>query len=65
MTSSELKNFVFVSIISADNDEFSEAVKQEILTRYNENKENWEYILQPIEDKEIRDRYIKLFNETH
>lgn len=57
-----LKNLVFVSIISADNDRYTEEVKQEILRRYDLCRErgtlDWEYILEELEDK---DRYIKIF----
>lgn len=61
---SELKNFLYVSIISADNDEYglSEDDKQEIMRRYKESK-NWEYILEPIEDNKQRETLIRIFNE--
>ena len=63
---SEFKNFLYVSIISADNDEFglSEDDKQEIMRRYKESK-NWEYILEPIEDDKQRETLIKIFNEKN
>ena len=56
----ELKNFLFVSLISAENDSLTEEVKQAIISRFNEerdkNKEwneyNWEYILEPLGDEE-------------
>lgn len=63
MEKDELKRFVYVSIISADNDEFSEDVKQEILSRFDENKDinqDWEYVLEPIEDIDKRNRLISL-----
>lgn len=48
----QLKNFIFVSLISADNYEYSEDIKQEIMYRYNvcENADfmDWEYILEPL-----------------
>lgn len=73
MNDDSLKYFVFASIISADNDEFTEEVKQEIISRFDEqipdkaakdakevsnawNELNWEYILEPIGDKEKIDR---------
>lgn len=61
---SELKNFLYVSIISADNDEYglSEDDKQEIMRRYKESK-NWEYILEPIKDEKQREMLIRIFNE--
>lgn len=57
----ELRNFVFVSIISADNDEFnlSEEDKQEILKRHKEDSDNWAHILEPIKDEEQRERLIR------
>ena len=61
---SELKNLVYVSIISADNDEFglSEDDKQEIMARYKMGS-TWEYTLEPIKDKKVRKRLIELFEE--
>ena len=52
---SELKNFIYVSIISADNDEFglSEEDKQEIISRHKLGS-SWEYTLEPIKDKKKR-----------
>jgi hypothetical protein len=54
-----LKNFVYVSIISADNDKYPEEVKQEIIRRYhNSETKDWHYILDPLgEDKY---KYIKI-----
>jgi hypothetical protein len=48
----ELKNFLFASIISADNDEFTEDQKQEVMRRYDLTKGNpdWEFILQPVDE---------------
>lgn len=64
MSEESLKYFVFASIISADNDEFSEDVKQEIISRYNSDEKwednDWEYVLEPIEDIEKRNRLISL-----
>lgn len=48
MTTGQLKNLIFVSIISADNYEYPEEVKQEILRRHKEQRGNWEYILEPL-----------------
>lgn len=60
----QLKNLVYVSIISADNDEFglSEDDKQEIMKRYKES-DNWGYILEPIKNEEQRKLLIDLFDE--
>lgn len=64
MSEESLKYFVFASIISADNDEFSEDVKQEIISRYNSDEKwednDWEYVLEPIEDVDKRNRLISL-----
>ena len=58
----ELKNFVYVSIISADNDEFglTEDDKQEIIRRYN-LEESWDNILEPIKDEKQREMLIDFF----
>lgn len=63
-----LKCLVFANIISADNDKYTEEVKQEVLKRHKELSAgkntlspdvDWEYILEPIgEDK---DKYVELF----
>ena len=57
-------NFLYISIISADNDEYglSEDDKQEIMSRYKKSK-NWEYILEPIKDEKQRKTLIRIFNE--
>lgn len=62
----DLQAFIYVSIISADNDEFglSEEDKQDIISRHNSNND-WSYILEPIKDEDVRKKLIKLFeNET-
>ena len=60
----QLKNFLFVSIISADNDEFDEDTKQAIIQRYDKSKkdQDWEYVLEPIKDASIRSSLIHIFN---
>lgn len=60
----ELRNYIYVSIISADNDEFglSEEDKQEIIQRHKLGS-TWEYTLEPIKDKKIRKNLIDFFNE--
>lgn len=60
----DLRNFIYVSIISADNDEFglSEDDKQEIISRHKLGS-SWEYTLEPIKDKKKRQMLIDLFNE--
>ena len=64
MDKNELKCFVFASIISADNDKYTEDVKQEVIRRYdiernNENKD-WAFILEPIG---ADNRLLELFEE--
>jgi hypothetical protein len=58
----ELKNFVYISIISADNDEFglTEDDKQEIIRRYD-LEESWDNILEPIKDEKQREMLIDFF----
>lgn len=62
MTMNEIKNFVYVSIISADNDEFglTEDDKQEIIRRYD-LEESWDNILEPIKDEKQREMLIDFF----
>lgn len=54
MTKEELRNFMYVSLISADNESLSEEEKQEIITRRRSNPNDWEYILEPIKDEKLR-----------
>lgn len=57
-------NLYFGCIISADNDEFTEEEKQAIIARYKESKdkENWEYILEPIKDEDKRSLSVGTLN---
>lgn len=57
-----LKNLTYVSIISADNDEFglSEDDKQEIIYRHKLGS-SWDYILEPIKDEKQRKTLIEFF----
>lgn len=57
-----LKNLIYVSIISADNDEFglSEDDKQEIIYRHKLGS-SWDYILEPIKDEKQRKTLIQFF----
>lgn len=61
----QLKNLTYVSIISADNDEFglSEDDKQEIIYRHKLGS-SWDYILEPIKDKKKRKQLIEFFEEN-
>ena len=64
MDKESLKYFVFASIISADNDEFTEEVKQEIIRRYNPDEKwedhDWKHILEPIGDEEKINRLVNI-----
>lgn len=64
MEKDQLKIFIFTSIISADNDEFTEDQKQRVIARYepndNINDHDWEYILDPIKDTEHYQTYLDL-----
>ena len=64
-TKEQLRNLVYVSIISADNDEFglTEDDKQEIIARHKLGS-SWEYTLEPIKDQKKRKMLIDLFNEA-
>lgn len=62
----ELMNILFASLISADNEELEEETKQEMISRYQEqrntNKEdvNWEYITEPMDkDKKFQEALYK------
>lgn len=61
----QFKNLVYVSIISADNDEFglSEEDKQEIIYRRDLLKDDWDIIFQPIKDEKQRNLVIDLFRK--
>lgn len=44
----ELQCIVFASLISADNDELEESIKQELIQRREEKPEDWGYIFEPL-----------------
>lgn len=67
----ELMNILFASLISADNEELEEETKQEMISRYQEqrktNKEdvNWEYITEPMDkDKKFQEALYKAAMES-
>jgi putative alpha-1,2-mannosidase len=64
MEMNELQMFLYVCIISADNDEFdlTEEDKQEIMRRRDENLP-WEEVFKPIKDEETREKLVKIFNK--
>ena len=53
MTAEEIKWFTLASIISADNNRYTEEQKQEVIYRYKLEKDqkepDWEIVLDPIE----------------
>ena len=61
----DLQAFVYVSIISADNDEFglTEDQKQEILRREKES-DDWSYILECMPE-EVKGSLIKFFSDDN
>lgn len=73
MTSNGFKYFAFASIISAENNSLTEDVKQDIIDRYSkqrsENKAwndyDWEYILEPMGDKEKIQRLVKILRDEN
>lgn len=60
----QLKNLIYASIISADNDEFglSEDDKQEIIYRHKLGS-SWDYILEPIKNEKKRKQLIQFFED--
>ena len=64
MDNDSLKYFIFASIISADNDEFTEETKQEIIRRYNPDEKwedhDWRHILEPIKDSNKIDKLVSI-----
>ena len=50
----ELQNMLYVSIISSDNDKYTEEAKQKVISRYKKEKErgeatDWKYVLEPVD----------------
>ena len=61
MDREELKWFIFGSIISADNPDYTEDVKQEVIYRYklqDKSDPDWEFVLEPLG---ADNRLLKLF----
>lgn len=60
----QLKNLMYASIISADNDEFglSEEDKQEIIYRHKLGS-SWDYILEPIKNEKKRKQLVEFFED--
>ena len=68
--SKQLMYIVFASIISADNDQLDEDTKQAVIAKYDAERKDeppvldWDNILEPIKDAELRAKYINLLNAT-
>ena len=68
--SKQLMYIAFASIISADNDQLDEDTKQAIIAKYDDERKDgpsvldWDKILEPIKDVELRDKYINLLKAT-
>lgn len=64
MEREELRAFLFASIISAENDHYTEDVKQEVIRRYdierNNDHKDWGFILEPIG---ADNRLLELFED--
>lgn len=48
----DVKVLVLASIISADNDKYTEEQKQEVISRYDSSKglnQDWKYVLEPVD----------------
>lgn len=68
LNTNQLRNFLYVSIISADNDDLTEEEKQAIIQRTdpkNLDNTDWSYALEPIKDVGKRDKYIKVMKEIN
>ena len=68
--SKQLMYIVFASIISADNDKLDEDTKQAIIAKYEAKTKDepsvldWDKILDPVKDDELRNKYIELLKAT-
>ena len=62
MIGEEIKNILFTFIISADNDEFEEDLKQELLSRHEERPDDWGYIYEPLGD--TAKKLLELYKEV-
>lgn len=65
---SQLRNFLYVSIISADNDDLTEEEKQAIMKRTdpkNLDNTDWVYALEPINDIIKRAKYVKVMKDIN
>lgn len=63
MSKDDLKRFIYVSMISADNFDFTEDEKQAVMRRYDKDKnissQDWAHVLEPLKDENLRNKYIE------
>ena len=65
----DIKWLVYGSLISADNDNYTEEQKQESIRRYELSKSavkegedlDWNFILEPFEDTDSKNKLVDLF----
>lgn len=65
MINNELKELIMLELTAPklfNEYDLPLAVRQEIYSRYKENKSN-EYTFEPIQDIELRNQYIRLYND--
>lgn len=66
MTDEEIQCLVYMSIISADNPQYTEEVKQEIIERHHligrmpVGVKDWRFVLRPIGDDEKIEKLVAL-----
>lgn len=66
MSKDEMKNLLYVSIISADNNYYTEDAKQEVISRQKKEETkgkgiDWRYVLEPVDKN---GRLAELFEYT-
>lgn len=59
----QLYKLIIADLISADNELLSEDEKQAIIQRYMKHPHDIHYIIEPIKDKNLADKYIDLLEE--
>lgn len=65
VTNKDIIRFIFISTISADNSSITEDEKQEVIRRYNDNPDNWNYIFEAIKDKKLVDSLVELIEQLN
>lgn len=59
----ELITMLLANIISADNDEFTEEQKQQVINRYEEKPEDLAYVLEPAVGPDLAKNFVKALEE--